>query len=134
MSKSPEELLGLVPNTTTTATHAAPNAPAAPTNNKDTSVDASGDEADASDAPELVTDANGGIVPYRFTPSPEKGKKALVRFRETLKKYYSSCNLSEGLSLRDNPVLELFCYDVESDVGYCRLASAKHDGPVFQNP
>lgn len=71
---------------------------------------------------------------YSFTFSQEKGKKALVRFRENLRKYYSHCGLTKGLGLRDEPYLQLFCYDPATDIGYCRLTSSVHDGPMFPSP
>uniref|UniRef100_A0A6C0BNK0 Uncharacterized protein n=1 Tax=viral metagenome TaxID=1070528 RepID=A0A6C0BNK0_9ZZZZ len=85
-----------------------------------------------------VTDApatSGQLTPYRFKISEKKGKKALIRFRENLRRFYPNCPFTdEGLKLNDNPVLELYCYDPKTDIGYCRLASAKHDGPIFKNP
>ena len=76
----------------------------------------------------------GQLIPYRFSISEEKGKKALVRFRENLRHFYPDCKLTDGLRLNDNPVLELYCYDPKTEIGYCRLSSAKHDGPIFKSP
>lgn len=78
--------------------------------------------------------ADQQIKVYQFSFSPEKGKKALVRFRENLRKYYSHCGLTKGLGLRDEPSLQLFCYDPSTDIGYCRLVSSKHEGPMFPSP
>jgi hypothetical protein len=79
-------------------------------------------------------DAQTQLTPYRFSVTVEKGKKALVRFRENLRKLYSACNLNDALWMRDNPVLEVYCYDPETGIGYCRLTSNKHDGPLFESP
>jgi hypothetical protein len=71
---------------------------------------------------------------YSFTFSTEKGRKALVRFRENMRKYYAHCGLSKGLGIRDEPYLQLFCYDPATGTGYCRLSSTSHEGPVFPSP
>lgn len=99
------------------------------TTKKSTTVAAAGDD-DASAAAAAQTQ----LTPYRFSVTEEKGKKAMVRFRENLRKYYSACNLGDALWMRDNPILEIYCYDPDTGIGYCRLSSNKHDGPIFESP
>ena len=82
--------------------------------------------------------------------SEEKGRKAAVRrkqgvqgggpdrtpqvrFRENLRKYFSDLNLADGLTLKDEPILQLFCYDQDTEIAYCRIFSPKHNGPIFSN-
>lgn len=74
------------------------------------------------------------LVPYPFYLSEDKGKKAAVRFRENLRKYYpASLGLADGLTLRDKPTMELYCFDPDSQISYCRIWSKKHEGPFFAN-
>jgi hypothetical protein len=74
------------------------------------------------------------IIPYPFMLSDEKGKKAAVRFRENIRRYYNpDLNLSEGLTIKDQAILQLFSYDQDTDVGFCRIYSKTHDGPMFAN-
>ena len=73
------------------------------------------------------------LAPYPFFLSDEKGKKAAVRFRENFRKYYPQLGLAEGLTLKDKPIMELYCYDHNTHVSYCRIWSKKHDGPFFAN-
>ena len=76
--------------------------------------------AEAAAASTTVTRSK--IQPYRFTTTDEKGSKALTRFRENLRQNYPDCfHLKDGLSMRDTPFLELYCYDPATENGYCRL-------------
>lgn len=71
------------------------------------------------------------VTPYPFVMSEEKGRKAAVRFRENLRRHYTDLDLSEGLTIKDQPILHLFCYDHDTEIAYCRLWSSKHNGPIF---
>lgn len=79
-------------------------------------------------------DNNGELKIYSFGISSDKGRKALVRFRENLRKYFPQCGYSKGLTIREEPVLQLFYYDSATEIGYCRLYSKQHEGPIFPNP
>lgn len=73
------------------------------------------------------------IPAYPFTMSEEKGRKAAVRFRENLRKYYNDLGLTDGLMMKDQPILQLFCYDPKTEIAFCRIWSTKHAGPIFPN-
>lgn len=79
-------------------------------------------------------DTNQEFSVYPFFFSDGKGKKALVRFRESLRKHYSHCGKNTGLTVLDDPYLQLFCYDPDTKLGYCRLYSKNYQGPIFPDP
>jgi len=87
-----------------------------------------------SEVSDVSSSIQSQLNPYRFAVTEEKGKKAMVRFRENLRNLYTNCNLNDALWMRDNPMLEIYCYDPNTKIGYCRLISSKHDGPLFESP
>lgn len=74
------------------------------------------------------------VIPFCFAFTEDKGKQALIRFRDNLRKFYPECDYPVGLKVRDQPVIQLFNYEADGSGGYCRLWSDGHHGPVFSSP
>ncbi len=72
------------------------------------------------------------VVPAELPPLEfPLDKAACKRFCENLRERYGEMGLASGLHHKDEPILEVYCYDPDTDAGYCRISSAKHDGPLF---